>query len=216
MKGVVRILFIIFTTLLCGCAAMQAKLEKGELNVTSDMTQPIFVSPGLPKAVYVSVQNMTSLKVDPSAIQSRVIANLQGKGYNVVSNPSDASIILQAQLMDAVATFTPARKYGSGGGDAVGGVGGAMLGALGGTWKSTLLGAGAGLVAGSAVEAVTGSTVKIANYKLTFAIKAVEVPNNKEHVTQVNVYAERAQLHPEEAIQILIEKSSQIIAGILS
>ncbi len=217
MQVVVGVLVFAFASLFQGCAATQVAIDKKDLVVTSSMTDPIFVTPGLGRNVYVNVQNMTSLKVASETLQNGVVQQLQAKGYNVVMTPDAADYVLQAQLVDATADINPAYKVAGqpGAAESAGAVAGALLGAGTNSLKSTLVGAGIGSLVGGIAETVSGAAVKDVRYNLTFAVKVSERATEKSSQTRITVTVGKVNLDPRDGINILVDNSCRIIANIL-
>ncbi len=217
MQAVVAVLVFAFASLFQGCAATQVAIDKKDLVVTSSMTDPIFVTPGLGRNVYVNVQNMTSLKVASETLQNGVVQQLQAKGYNVVMTPDAADYVLQAQLVDATADINPAYKVAGqpGAAESAGAVAGALLGAGTNSLKSTLVGAGIGSLVGGIAETVSGAAVKDVRYNLTFAVKVSERATEKSSQTRITVTVGKVNLDPRDGTNILVDNSCRIIANIL-
>ncbi|WP_448382322.1 complement resistance protein TraT [Desulfosoma sp.] len=209
---------LLIATMLTGCAATQVAIEKKDLNVSSTMTNPIFVTPGMGKNILIQVRNMSTLKVASETLQLNVENSFRAKGYNVVTDPASADYILQAQLMEASAEILSARQL-AGGQQGVGSAAGAVLGGLlaSGTnsWRSVGVAAGVGALAGGIAETIADAAVKAATYHLTFAVRVTEVPTKKESETKVTFTAEKVQMKPDEALPILVEKTCEALANVM-
>lgn len=164
-----KVLFLIMLApailLLSGCAAIGTAVSHAHLETQTLMSESVFLPPDSnpkDKTIYLQVRN-TSDKQSVS-LAPGISAALQAKGYQVVSNVSNAHYILQVNLLQIGRnSITSAKEMmGSGYGGAVeGAVSGVVVGAIaGGNLGVTgLVGGVAGTVVDSAVKSVTYSGI---------------------------------------------------------
>ena len=160
---------------LTGCAAMQTGLEHRNLAGGSQMSESIMLDP-VPKSqqtVHVSIKN-TSDK--PINIANRVKRAIESHGYKVVSNPTKAHYLLQANILKVAEMSKSASQNALGGGygSALSGIAtGAAIGSLSDS-GSTALGAG---IAGGLISMAADSLVKDVNYSMITDVQVSERVN---------------------------------------
>lgn len=157
---------------LTSCAATQTVLEHGSLETNTKLSQTVFLDPVAPtqKTIYIAIKNTSeeTLSIDKSLAQA-----LTEHGYRVVSNPSKAHYMLQANVLKVGKMSVSASQSALGGGfgSALAGAGtGAALGALSGQSNSILVGGLAGGVVGLAAD----SLVKAVNYTMITDVQISE------------------------------------------
>ncbi|MDF2691348.1 MAG: complement resistance protein TraT [Gammaproteobacteria bacterium] len=125
----------IFT--LAGCAALSTSISHRNLSVQTQMSNSIFLNPvsNNQKTIYVQVNNTSDQQ--SISLQSQLVANLQAKGYQVISNPAQAYEMLQVNILQAGQTTDQDLD------------------------RSLMLGFGTGLVTGAAVGSLTSSNTGI-------------------------------------------------------
>lgn len=96
---------------LSGCSAMHTAAAKKELSVETRLAKPIFLDPVAPerRTVYVEIKNVTGLALDD--LKGRVYADLESRGFRVVSNPERATFVMQVVIRHAGA-IDLRRRYG--------------------------------------------------------------------------------------------------------
>jgi hypothetical protein len=155
---VLRVLFmafflVIFTINLTGCAQTMRAIENAKMQVVVKMSDTIFLDPATltkNKTAYIRVTNTSDMQ--EISFEPILRDRLASKGISLVSDPSQAGYIIQANML-----YMDYEKQGlTGDGMLAGGFGGAIAGAsLGGDWK----GAGAGALIGGAVGSLIGGAI---------------------------------------------------------
>lgn len=156
------LLFLILT--LTSCSAFSTAVSKRNLEVKTKMQSSIFLNPvaNNSKTIFLQIHNTSDQ-------QSFDIANilknqLTKKDYQIVSDPNQASYILQINILQAGKTSKIALTKSLGVLDTVGlGAAGAMIGGrsgkVGGAVVGGIIGAGAAVLANSLVEDVYYSAI---------------------------------------------------------
>lgn len=161
-KKIVAICSVI--ALLSGCAATQTMISKRKLDVQTKMSNTVFLNPvdDSQKTIYVQIKNTSdkpSFKVD-----REIRANLERKGYSVVSSLNKAHYLLQANILQVgkVDPSAAEKMFLDGYGSSIQAIGaGLTAGALmGGSGRSMLAG---GLI-GGIVDTVANAAVKDVTY----------------------------------------------------
>jgi hypothetical protein len=96
-QGLRTLLLIILLLGTTACAATVTALKYRDLEVQSKMSETVFLDPISPdqKTVWVEVKNTSDQEVDLAALTNLIAA----KGYRVVSDPSQAHYLLQANVL---------------------------------------------------------------------------------------------------------------------
>ena len=149
--------------LLTGCGAVHTSIAKANLEVSTKMSDAVFLDPvGQDKrTLFVQVRNTSD---QPSfTIEPALKAAIAGKGYRIVDDPDRATFKLQAQILSVAKTDPTAAQAAlmAGYGGAIGGavLGGTIGGAVGGA-RGLGIGAGAGGLVGGLAETVANAMVK--------------------------------------------------------
>lgn len=159
---------VVLMFFLGGCAAAQIALEHKDLDVQTQASNTIFLTPAAPdkKSVWIDIKSTADREIDLSALPGMIAA----RGYRVVQDPNEANYWLQVNVLyvgnaslSAIRNSIYAGWGGAAAGGALGGLAGVAaesskgiaIGAIGGT----LLGGAAELIAGSLVKAVTWSVI---------------------------------------------------------
>ena len=149
--------------LLSGCGAVHTSIAKANLDVSSKMSDAVFLDPvgKAQRTIFVQVRN-TSDKPNFN-IEQPIKAAIAAKGYRIVDDPEQATFKLQAQILSVAKTdpTAAAAALGAGYGGAIGGavLGGTIGGAVGGA-RGLGIGAGAGGLVGGLAETVANAMVK--------------------------------------------------------
>ncbi|WP_332444733.1 complement resistance protein TraT [Wolinella succinogenes] len=135
---------------LAGCATT-------ELQTKVKMTQSVFVDPVAKdkRLIFVSMRNTSGQNIN---LESKIISNLQARGYTIVDDPEAATYILMANVLYC----DRKREDNTTGGAAAGAVaGGAIAGynSRSGSVGSTLGGAAAGALVGGILGKLTEDTI---------------------------------------------------------
>ena len=170
--------------LLSGCGAVHTSIAKADLDVSTKMSDAVFLDPvgKAQRTLFVQVRN-TSDKPNFN-IESALKAAIAGRGYRIVDDPDRATFKLQAQILSVAKTDPTAAEAALGAGYG-GAIGGAVLGGtIGGAMKGARglgIGAGVGAMAGGLAETVANAMVKDVLY---VAITDVQISQKaKEGVT---------------------------------
>ncbi len=164
-KTIASICVFIVTVLLANCSAMSTALNHHNLEVSTKMSESIFLDPvpNSQKTVYVQINNTSNQQ--NLGLRSLIVRKIRSKGYRVVSDMSRAHFIVQANVlkigkMDRQrADDMLAGGYGGAiSGAVIGGVAGAMTG-----HRDAPIG---GALAGAAVGMIADAMVKDVNYTM--------------------------------------------------
>ena len=145
-----------------GCAATRTLIEKRKLTVETKMSETVFLEPVSPeqRVVYVDVKNTTDKELP--GIEYGIKGRIASNGFRVTEDPTEATFILQANILKVGKTNLEEANglLGTGyegvvEGAVIGGViGGAMGGDVDEINKGTVAGAIAGGVAGFLFDAL--------------------------------------------------------------
>ena len=176
MKAIKKTLLAIALANLVGCAAMQTTLEHKDLQVSTQLSETLYLDEVQKqnKVVHLSVKNTSDQDVEITGMLKKAI---EGHGYKVTNNPDRAHYLLQANILKVGKMSVSASReaLGQGYGSVITGVGSAaVVGAAGGSGNAML---GAGLVMGLA-DMAASSLVKDVNYAI---ITDVQVSERVEH-----------------------------------
>ena len=176
MRIIKKTLLAIALANLVGCAAMQTTLEHKDLQVSTQLSETLYLDEVQKqnKVVHLSVKNTSDQDVEISGMLKKAI---EGHGYKVTNNPDRAHYLLQANILKVGKMSVSASReaLGQGYGSVITGVGSAaVVGAAGGSGNAML---GAGLVMGLA-DMAASSLVKDVNYAI---ITDVQVSERVEH-----------------------------------
>lgn len=158
--------------LLTSCAATQTAIEHGSLQVSTKQSETVFLDPVSKdkKTVFVSVKNTSDEELD---IVPQLKTALSAHGYKVVSNPSTAHYMLQANILKVGKMSLAASQTALGGG-----YGSAIAGAIAGTAAGSFTNSSTGMIAGGLAGGVIGlaadSLVKDVNYTMITDVQISE------------------------------------------
>lgn len=158
--------------MLCSCAATQTAIEHGKLNVSSRMSESIFVEPvSKPqKTVFVSVKNTSDQTIN---INKALAHALELRGYKVVHNPKSAHFMLQANILKIGKMSRKASEaaMGSGFGSTLAGIGtGVAVGSLANSSDAMIAG---GLIGGG-LSIAADALIKDVNYAIITDVQLSE------------------------------------------
>lgn len=158
--------------LLVSCAATSTIIEHRNLETNTKLSQTVFLDPvsSSQKTVFIAVKNTSqeSLSIDNSLKQAFV-----EQGYKVVSDPTKAHYMLQANILKVgkMSTSASQNALGGGYGSALMGAGtGVALGALTGN-SNAMIGGG---LAGGVIGLAADSLVKAVNYTMITDVQISE------------------------------------------
>lgn len=137
---------------LTGCAGIETATQHSSLTLNTSESNALFLTPGSnqAKTLYVQIANTANASGDLGAL---LIPKLQAKGYTIVTDPAQATQILQVNL--ASMTRTVNQNNGEKGDQLAGGLlGGSAVAAGGGSGLGTVAGAGVGALGSSVVNGI--------------------------------------------------------------
>ena len=173
-KKIITLAVAVEISILTGCAAMQTTLEHGKLAGSSQMSESIMLDPvpNSQKSVHVTIKNTSDQQIN---IASKVKRAIESHGYKVVSNPSRAHYLLQANILKvAKMKSSESKSFLNGGYGSLAGVAtGAALGSFAGS-TSSMVGAG---LAGGLLEMASNSLIKDINYSAITDVQISERVN---------------------------------------
>ena len=155
-------------SLLAGCAATHVAIAKRNLEVSTRMSDAVFLDPvgGDKRTAFIYVRN-TSDRPNFD-IETPLKSAIAGRGYRIVNDPEAAHFKLQAQVLSVSKMSVTAAEaaLGAGYGGAIAGVaiGGVAGAATTGTGQGTALGAVAGGIVGGIAETIANAAVKDVTY----------------------------------------------------
>lgn len=158
--------------ILAGCAATQTAIEHRSLEASTQLSETVFLDPvaSHQKTIFLAVKNTSEESID---IARPLASALSQNGYRVVSNPSSAHYMLQANILKVAKMSRSASQTALGGGygSALAGAGaGVAVGALVGSGNSML----AGGIAGGLIGLAADSLVKDVNYTMITDVQISE------------------------------------------
>lgn len=160
------------TVLLASCAATQTAFEHHSLETTTHLSETVFLDPVADnqKTIFIAVKNTSQESIQ---ITKPLAKALTQHGYRVMSNPTSAHYLLQANILKVAKMSRSASQNALGGGygSALAGAGtGAAIGALTNTSNGVL----AGGIAGGLVGLAADSLVKDVNYTMITDVQISE------------------------------------------
>ena len=158
--------------ILTGCAATQTAIEHGHLVTSTKLSESVFLNPvsNAQKTVYVSVKNTSDQTIE---VEPALKSSFKAHGYRVMSEPTSAHYLLQANILKVGKMSIAASQSALGGGYGsalAGGVAGAALGAMTHN-TNAMIGGG---IAGGLVGLAADSLVKDVNYTMITDIQISE------------------------------------------
>lgn len=196
---------------LLGCAATERVIDYSEMKTDVKMDRSIFLEPikKHPKKVYVETKHTTNRPDLVSGFQPTLVGMVQGKGYQVVSDPNQADYLIQSNI-----------RYIGEYNDRIiqdGVVTGAAVGALSGL---AIARSAAGVAGGALVGGALGLGADIATRTKTCII-AVDVRITERALARPRVHdcgvaasATKIWLTTEAAAPTLVQLAAQQVAGI--
>jgi len=157
--------------MLGGCAATQTAIEHRNLEATTQMDESVFLEPvgNSQKKIFISIKNTTTEKVN---VAQPLAEALKQEGYKVISSPTAAHYLLQAEIKSVgkMSQSASASALGGGYGSALAGAAtGAAFGSFGNT--NTTIGGG---IAGGLIGLAADSLVKNVNYTMITDVQISE------------------------------------------
>ena len=215
MQRVIKqVVLMSMIVILAGCAATSTMISKRNLDVQTKMSETIFLDPADSgqKTVFLQFRN-TSDKAD-FTIQETLEARLHSKGYQVVTKPSQATYILQANILQVGKTDpSAAEKFLLGGFGGQGAVSGALAA---GAFNSSGSGMAGAALAGGVIDLVANAAVKDVYFSVVTDIQLTEnvAGQPKVHKTRIVSTANKVNLDFKEALPALQEGLITSISGL--
>lgn len=204
---------------LTGCTAMDTMIKHRKLKVDTKMSKTIFLDPIEEKKVYLDIKNTSSKR--NLAVKEHVSKLLEDKGYKVVCNLKQATVMLQGNVL-YIGEMKEERinellNAGFGAETANFIAGAAALSAIQDNYNAGTI-AGGGL-AGMAIGGVADNMVKNVIYTMIVDLRvSVRNEDNKtwdRYENRIISRANKVNLKFETARPRLIDELSNSIAGIL-
>ena len=242
LKNLTLAVMIAGSLALSGCSAMHTAISKKDLEVKTQMSDTIWLDPAGAgqRSVYLQLKNTSDKDLD---IEQKLSSHLQGKGFNVTSNPTQAHYwvqmnILKADKMDMrEANSFLSSGYGSAltGASIGAATGGFGFNSGGGAVAGGILGGVAGLAADALVKDVNYTVVtdlqiseKVSGNVSTHSAGALKQgnagsnnvsydkkDNRMRYQTRVVSSANKVNLDFEEAKPVLEDNLAKAVSGIL-
>jgi hypothetical protein len=173
MKKIFNFVTIVFlVSFLSSCSAIDKEMKHGKLEVSTKMSDTIFLDPvgGDKRTIFVKIMNTSGS--DITQIEKELRAALVAKDYRIVHDPEQAHYVLQANILQVGKV-----KDGDLAFDSLHGGYGAALGAgivLAGSSNPDLGGMVGGALIGSAVEYLADAAVQVCYYSITTDVQISE------------------------------------------
>ncbi len=173
--------------LLGGCAATQTALAHRNLDVSSRMSETIFLDP-VPerqRTIYLQVRNTSDKQLNMTHIAQALSQALQAKGYQIVSS-EQAHYVLQANVL-AVGKMDEAAAQSA----LEAGFGGALAGmTVAGASHNSMRALAGGAIAGGLTEMIADSLVKSVTYSAVTDIQISEIASRSTGVSPAHAVTE--------------------------
>ena len=207
MKNFIKILSIALT--LTGCSGAYTRMAKSDMDIKTNMTKTIWLTPTNPEDTKIFVQSRnTSDNQSFSDLDRYIKFALESKGYQITKNPKQADFVLQTNVLKAI-LYNNSINEGKATNDAT--IAAATTGLLVGRKNNTLTTALASAGAGLATMYFDAKT-KDASYLVQVDIRIME--GSKPHTTVLNVEASQVNLTVEEASAKLKENIANSLSGL--
>lgn len=171
LKKLVVTLSLVSMVSLTGCSAVGTAVKKRNLEVSTKMSQTIWLEPADTKTVYLQIKNTSDKNID---VESKIISALQAKGYSVTQDSKNAQYWIQANVLKVdkmdlrEAESALASGYGAA---ALGAVTAGSVAAYNGNSTGAVLGAG---IVGGLVGVAADAMVEDTNYTMITDIQIGE------------------------------------------
>lgn len=207
MKNFIKILSIV--SLLSGCSGTYTRMAKSDMDIKTNMTKTIWLTPTNPADTKIFVQaRNTSDNKNFSDIGKYVKFALEEKGYQITNNPKAATFVLQVNVLKAI-LFNNSISESKATNDAT--IATAATSLLVGRKNNTLTTALAGAGAGLATMYFDAKT-KDASYDVQVDIRIME--GSTPHTTVLTAQASQVNLTVEEASAKMKENIANSLAGL--
>ncbi len=204
-----KLLSLILITTLMGCSAIYSQMSNSELQITTNMTKTIWLTPTNPEntSIFIQTRN-TSDNQDFNDLNTYIAKSLKEKGYLITTNPDNATFILQANVLKAILTDGSISED-KATSDAV--FAGAGVGYAVSRNSNDTKAIAAGLATGL-ITMYANAKTKNATYIVQTDIRILE--NGKPHTTVLNVSAKQVNLTVNEASNKMKEAISNSLSGL--
>lgn len=179
-KKSVMTIMVLFVITLSGCAAMTTAIEHRNLDISSRMSDTIFLDPVLPDNMKVLLQVKNTSDKDLH-LEDVISQRLTAKGYSVTKRIDEAHYLLQVNVLYAgKAKPQDIRSIlANGYGGSLGILGGGVLGAAAGgsmhnNARGYMVGGALGALAGGMTETIANAMVKDVTYSVVTDIQLSE------------------------------------------
>lgn len=207
MKNFIKILSIALA--LTGCSGAYTRMAKSDMDIKTNMTKTIWLTPTNPEDTKIFVQSRnTSDNQSFSDLDRYIKFTLESKGYQITKNPKQADFVLQTNVLKAI-LYNNSINESKATNDAT--IAAATTGLLVGRKNNTLTTALASAGAGLATMYFDAKT-KDASYLIQVDIRIME--GSKPHTTVLNVEASQVNLTVEEASAKLKENIANSLSGL--
>lgn len=207
MKNFIKILSIALT--LTGCSGAYTRMAKSDMDIKTNMTKTIWLTPTNPEDTKIFVQSRnTSDNQSFSDLDRYIKFALESKGYQITKNPKQADFVLQTNVLKAI-LYNNSINESKATNDAT--IAAATTGLLVGRKNNTLTTALASAGAGLATMYFDAKT-KDASYLVQVDIRIME--GSKPHTTVLNVEVSQVNLTVEEASAKLKENIANSLSGL--
>ncbi len=157
----ILILGLITVYALSSCSTVASGIEHANLDVQAKMSNTIFLNPVRPDQKTIFVEFRNTSQVPMPDLKNLIIAGLEKKGYQVVTDPYKAEFWLQGNVL----YMGKQERHMTLAGMLAGGYGGALLGSTMGTgWRAKAGTIGAGAAVGSVLGMVAGAAIHVDTY----------------------------------------------------
>jgi len=207
MKKIIIILSAI--TLLNGCSGIYTRMSKSEMEVKTNMTKTIWLTPTNPADTKIFIQSRnTSDNENFSDIGKYVKFALEEKGYTITTNPKIANFTLQINVLKAILNNKSIHEANATNDASIAALGtGLVVGRKHNSLTTAMASAGAGLA-----TMYFDAKTKDATYDVQVDIRILE--GTQPHTTILNVQASQVNLTKEEASNKLKENIAKSLAGL--
>ncbi len=207
MKKFIKILSIFL--ILSGCSSIYTHMSKSDMEVKTNMTKTIWLTPTNPADTKIFIQSRnTSDNQSFSDIGKYIKFALENKGYQVTTNPNEARFTLQTNVLKAILYNKSISEEKA-------------------TSDATLAAAGTGLIVGQKNNGLTtalasagvglatmylDAKTKDASYIVQVDIRILD--GSTPYTTVLNVEASQVNLTAEEAASKIKENIANSLAGL--
>ncbi|MCR5506882.1 MAG: complement resistance protein TraT [bacterium] len=207
MKNFIKVLSIV--SLLAGCSAAYTQMSKSDMEIKTNMTKTIWLTPTNPADTTIFVQSRnTSDNKSFNDLGKYIKVALEEKGYQTTNNPKTATFVLQANVLKAILYNKSISEDKASSDASVAALGtGLLVGRKNNDLTSVLAGAGAGLA-----TMYFDAKTKDATYIVQVDIRILE--GKTPYTTVLNLEASQVNLAPEDATSKIKENIANSLSGL--